>query len=85
MSRTRSLVLSAAASAALSLIIAPVALLDAQAKKPAAQRIDAEYTAKIKEHTTDPRMITDLVDHLPASDTIPSPLKVLGRIPGTPD
>src|SRR5262249_53584884 len=27
----------------------------------------------------------ELVDHLPASDKVPSPLKVLGRIPGTPD
>ncbi|MBI1873108.1 MAG: hypothetical protein HYS05_04360 [Acidobacteria bacterium] len=49
------------------------------------QKIDAEYTAKIKEYTQDPRIMTELVDHLPASDTVPSPLKVLGRIIGTPD
>jgi hypothetical protein len=85
MSRTRSFALTAAAVAALSLIVAPVAPLDAQARKPAAQRLDADYTAKIKEHTTDPRITTELVDHLPASDTVPSPLKLLGRIPGTPD
>jgi hypothetical protein len=51
----------------------------------AAQKIDAEYTAKIKEYTQDPRVITELVDHVPASEKVPSPLKFLGRIPGTPD
>ena len=57
--------------------------------KPAApaagQKVDAEYTAKIKEHTQDPRILTELVDHLPASATVPTPLKFLGRIVGTPD
>ena len=33
--------------------------------------------------TPDPRIITELVDHMPASDTVPSPLKLFGRIPGT--
>jgi len=49
-----------------------------------AQKIDAEYTAKIREYTQDPRIITELVDHLPASDTVPTPLKFFGRMPGTP-
>ena len=57
----------------------------APAKAGAVQKIDAEYTAKIKEHTQDPRILTELVDHLPASDTVPTPLKFLGRIAGTPD
>ncbi len=30
-------------------------------------------------------MITELVDHLPASDKVPTPLKMFGRIPGTPE
>ena len=86
MPRTRSLVLSAAVAAALSRRRRPDARrLEAQAKKPAGQRLDAVYTAKIKELTTDPRFITELVDHLPASDTVPSPLAMFGRIPGTPD
>jgi hypothetical protein len=51
----------------------------------AAQKIDAEYTAKIKEYTQDPRIITELVDHLPASDKVPVPGKLTGHIPGTPD
>ena len=54
-------------------------------KTAVAQKVDAEYTAKIKEYTQDPRISTELVDHLPASATVPSPLKFLGHIPGTPD
>ena len=56
-----------------------------QGKAAPPQKIDAEYTAKIKEYTQDPRILTELVDHLPASATVPSPLKFLGRIAGTPD
>ena len=52
--------------------------------QPPKQKIDEEYTAKIKEYTQDPRIITELVDHLPASDTVPTPLKFFGRMPGTP-
>src|ERR1051325_11752886 len=47
---------------------------------------DAEHTAKIRELTpTDTRwkFTTELVDHLPASATVPTPLKVLGYVPGT--
>ncbi len=55
-------------------------------KRPVvAQKLDAEYTAKIKEYTQDPRISTELVDHMPASATVPSPLKFLKHIPGTPD
>ena len=58
------------------------------AGKPAtaktAQKIDVEYTAKIKEALQDPRITTELVDHLPASDTVPTPLKFLGRFVGQP-
>ena len=52
----------------------------------AQQANDAEYTAKIRELTpTDSRwkFTTELVDHLPASTTVPTPLKVLGYVPGT--
>ena len=50
----------------------------------AAQKMDVEYTAKIKQYLTDPRITTELVDHLPASTKVPTPLKFLGRIVGTP-
>ena len=55
----------------------------APAEAPA-QRIDEEYTKLIKQYLQDPRITTELVDHMPASDTVPSPLKFFGRIPGTP-
>jgi hypothetical protein len=56
----------------------------AQSRSQPKQKQDEEYTAKIKEYTQDPRIITELVDHLPASDTVPTPLKFFGRMPGTP-
>ena len=53
-------------------------------KAPPAQKIDAEYTAKIKAAMPDARILTELVDHMPASDKVPSPLKFFGYIPGEP-
>src|ERR1700704_2502910 len=46
--------------------------------------VDEEYTKLIKQYLQDSRITTELVDHMPASATVPSPLKFLGRIPGTP-
>ena len=48
------------------------------------QAQDEAYTALIKKYLVDPRFTTELVDHMPASVTVPSPLKFFGRIPGTP-
>ena len=50
----------------------------------AQQAVDKEYTAKIKEYLEDPRISTELVNYLPASATVPTPLKVLGHIIGKP-
>ena len=50
-----------------------------------AQTVDEAYSAKIREFTTEPFFLTPLVDHLPASSTVPSPLEVLGHIVGAPD
>ncbi|MCA1556256.1 MAG: hypothetical protein LC747_06155, partial [Acidobacteria bacterium] len=50
-----------------------------------ATRNDEAYTAKIKEYTTEKFFLTELVDHLPASDRVPSPDKVLGYVVGTPN
>src|SRR5436190_17212369 len=52
---------------------------------PAVQKIDEAYTAKIKEYTTEKFFLTELVDHLPASDTVPTPEKILGYAIGTPN
>jgi len=65
----------------------------AQKRKPApktepavaVQRVDEGYTAKIRQYTTEPFFLTELVDHLPASDTVPTPEKVLGYVIGTPE
>ena len=68
---------------AVSLSIAGAAPLGAQR---ASQPIDSAYTARITELTpTHPqyKFITDMVDYLPASTTVPTPLKTLGYVPGT--
>jgi hypothetical protein len=76
-------ILAASRRAVLPLAAALVATTPLPAQGPP-QAIDVEYTAKIKEYLTDPRISTELVDHLPASSTVPTPLKFLGRIVGTP-
>src|SRR6266850_250427 len=45
---------------------------------------NAEYGAKVKENTTQTYFMTELVDHLPASDKVPSPDKILGYTVGAP-
>jgi len=54
-----------------------------QTKQP--QKLDEGYTAKIVEYTTEKFFLTELVDHLPASDKVPTPEKVLGYVIGTPN
>ncbi|HYL73373.1 MAG TPA: M14 family zinc carboxypeptidase [Bryobacteraceae bacterium] len=60
----------------------PIALLACLSLQ--AQKLDSGYTAKIKQYTTEPFFLTELVDHLPASDTVPTPEKTLGYVIGTP-
>jgi hypothetical protein len=73
-----------------ALLSAPAAVrpsAQGRSARPAAgptQKIDEEYTRIIRQDLQDPRITTELVDHLPASDTVPSPLKFLGRAVGTP-
>src|SRR6202049_2100655 len=77
----------------LALVLAAVALPAQKTKKapppPApvvvAQQNDAGYTAKILADTTEKFFLTELVDHLPASATVPTPEKVLGYIAGAPN
>lgn len=49
------------------------------------QTLDKEYTAKILEYTTEKFFLTELVDHLPASESVPAPFSILGHIVGAPD
>lgn len=51
----------------------------------AQQEKDKEYTEKILEYTTEKFFLTELVDHLPASKTVPTPKDILGTIVGAPD
>src|SRR5438874_390857 len=46
--------------------------------------IDAEYTAKIKEYTTQTSFNSPLTDYLPASKSVPTPKAVLGDVAGAP-
>ena len=48
----------------------------------AQQPNDEAYTADIRRFTTGPQFSTEFVDHLPASSTVPTPLKFLGYIAG---
>src|SRR5438128_3334163 len=49
-----------------------------------AQGVDEEYSAKIREYTTEPFFLSPLVDYLPASNTLPTPKAVLGDVAGAP-
>lgn len=51
----------------------------------AQQKNDEEYSSKIIEYTSEKFFLTELVDHLPASDTVPTPAKILGDVIGAPD
>ena len=74
----------AAPLATVAITLSSVALSAQSPSRAAAQKNDSAYTAKIHEYLQDPRITTELVDHLPASTTVPTPLKFLGRIIGTP-
>ena len=81
---TRHAVRAGALSLGLALVVGITSThLDAQNARPP-QRLDTVYTAKIKELLQDPRITTELVDHLPASDSVPTPLDFHGRIVGQP-
>lgn len=60
-------------------LVASFALLAAD------QKMDEGYSAKIREYTTESFFLTELVDHLPASPSVPTPERVLGYVIGTPN
>ena len=68
----------------ISAVVAAPILAQRPGVTAATQKIDETYTATIRQNLQDPRFTTELVDHLPASDTVPSPLTFLGRAVGTP-
>jgi len=48
------------------------------------EKIDQESTRLIREYTTEPEFLSPLVDHIPESDTVPSPRDFLGYVAGAP-
>ncbi|MEN6561484.1 MAG: M14 family zinc carboxypeptidase [Acidobacteriota bacterium] len=70
----------------LILILALVFIAGAATRPlPAQQKVDAEYTKKILEFTTDPCFLTQYVNYLPSAPGIPTPFEVLGHIAGARD
>ena len=65
----------------LAVTLAAAAAIAAQAA--AQQPLDTAYTRQIRATTSEPRFNTDLTDHLPADPRVPTPLAVLGYVPGT--
>ncbi|MCL6623009.1 MAG: hypothetical protein K6T17_00140 [Fimbriimonadales bacterium] len=65
-------------------ITSSLALLALSLALGAQQRVDEEYTKKIREYTTEPFFLTELVDYLPAGNGVPTPRDVLGYVIGTP-
>jgi hypothetical protein len=82
-----SLRITAALLLAIPSLAAAQAPVDPAAIKPGRdpkQPIDSAYTKKIKEYTTETFFLSPLVDYLPASKTVPTPMAVLGDIAGSP-
>jgi hypothetical protein len=70
-----------------SLLAAASAFAAVDASLPArdpAQKVDEEYTKKIREYTTESFFLSPLVEYLPASDKVPTPKAVLGDVAGAP-
>jgi len=71
----------------LSLFVAPGSCLWSAEVAPGRdpkQPLDAEYTQKIHDYTTEPYFTSPLVDYLPASLSVPTPKAVLGDVAGAP-
>lgn len=80
-----SVLLALLLAAALTPLATGQARSGSAAQQPQKQAIDEAYTAKIRQYTTDKHFLTEMVDHLPASATVPTPEKVLGYVIGTPN
>ncbi len=69
----------------LGILVATVLFLFPTQVVAQVQANDQAYTEKILEFTTEPFFSTPLVDHLPTSETVPTPLDILGHIAGAAD
>ncbi|MGE5168102.1 MAG: M14 family zinc carboxypeptidase, partial [Deltaproteobacteria bacterium] len=61
------------------------AMADDHFSRDPQQPVDQAYTAKIAKYTTQADFNSPLTDYLPASDTVPTPEKVLGDVSGAPN
>lgn len=66
-----------------TLLAAAAALCFFAAAGGAQQSLDTAYTRQIRALTSEPRFNTELTDQLPDDPRVPSPLDVLGYVPGT--
>ncbi|HEY1809404.1 MAG TPA: M14 family zinc carboxypeptidase [Acidobacteriaceae bacterium] len=62
-----------------------LAAVSANYARDSQQPVDQEYTAHIRQYTTEPYFNSPLTDYLPASKTVPTPEKVLGDVSGAPN
>jgi hypothetical protein len=69
----------------LSLLFSVLFLVFFSLGKAGAEDLDQQYTDKIKEYTTEKFFLTELVDHLPKTAGVPTPMDYLGHIAGAPD
>jgi hypothetical protein len=69
---------------ALLLVVTVAVAIAVGAQTAPSQKMDPDYAASVKQWTTKPEFMSPLVDHLPASTTVPSPKDVLGYWIGAP-
>lgn len=60
-------------------------LVDSGYARDPQQPVDQGYTERIAKYTTMPELNSALTSYLPASNTVPTPEKVLGDVAGAPD
>ena len=67
---------------ACTLAACAIGALLATTRAVAQQPEDTAYSRQIRAATSEPRFNTELTDHLPADSAVPTPLRVLGYVPG---
>lgn len=66
-------------------ILEAAAPLESHYARDPAQPVDHWYGERIAKYTTDPSFNTVLTNYLPASDSVPTPVKALGDVSGAPN
>ena len=71
-------------SVAAVLFVVSAAVVSPASPAQTSQAMDPDFAAHVKEWTTKPEFLSPLVDHLPASTSVPSPKEILGHDIGAP-